>query len=210
MDGLFITFDGPDGSGKSTQVKRLGEYIKDTYGKNVIFTREPGGVAISEAIRSILMQGGMCPKAELLLFIAARAEFMNKLVRPNLDLGDVVLCDRFWDSTIAYQGYGRGLCIDQIHEFNEFATDDMSPQITFILDVDPEVGASRMDSRGGEVTTFDTEEIAFKERVRDGYLEIAESGGRYRLIDANKSEDEVFETICDELDKFMEQCVRNR
>ena len=142
---LFITFEGPDGSGKTTQVKRLAEHLRDR-GCDVLAVREPGGTSISEQIRDVLHSldnREMQPRTEILLYCAARAQLVGQVIRPHLQSGGVVLCDRYADSTLAYQGYGRGLDLPTLRMILDFATGGLKPDLTFYLDIDVEAGLKR-------------------------------------------------------------------
>jgi dTMP kinase len=175
MTGLFITLEGPDGCGKSTQVAPLAEYLRSK-GRTVFTTREPGGTAISDQVRQILMamkNTSMHPRTELLLFLSARAQLVEEVIRPRLAAGEIVISDRYADSTLAYQGYGHGYDRDQIRRLLEFATGGLKPDLTLLLDVDVEEGLRRRQSGGGEWNRLDAYQLEFHRRVRDGYLELA-------------------------------------
>ncbi len=185
---MLITFEGIDGSGKTTQSRRLFEFLKER-GVKVHLFREPGGTEAGDKIRELLMSFELDPKTELLLFEASRAELM-KVVRPLLERGEVVILDRFTDSTLAYQGYGRGLDLDLIRRLNDLVTGGIKPEVTFLLDLEPSVALKRLK----EKTRFDDPKLL--ERVRDGYREIAKAEPeRVFLIDASRSEEEVFSDI---------------
>jgi dTMP kinase len=185
---LFITFEGPDGSGKSTQVRLLGEYL-EALGHPVLCTREPGGTAISEQIREVLLSkqnDSICHETEALLFSAARAQIVAELIRPALARGQVVLCDRYADSTLAYQGYGLGLDLEALRAITRFATGGLVPDLTFYIDVPVEVGLARRHRV--EVNRLDQKEIAYHERVRNGYLDMAHAEPeRWVIIDGTHS-----------------------
>lgn len=170
---LFVTFEGPEGSGKTTQLKLLAEWLREQ-GYDVLATREPGGTAISEAIRAILLDPThteMQPEAEILLFSAARAQIVAQVIRPHLERGGMVLCDRYADSTLAYQGYGRGLDLDILRAITAFATGGLVPDLTIYLDVAIEEGLQRKSAQ--EWNRLEAQALAFHQRVRDGYLEMA-------------------------------------
>lgn len=172
---MFITFEGPDGSGKSTQIKRLAETLTGL-GQQVLLTREPGGTEISEQIRHVLhdlRNQAMQPRAEILLYSAARAQLVGEKIRPHLAAGGIVLSDRYADSTMAYQGYGHGLDLETLRLITAFATDNLKPDLTLLFDLDPEVGLKRRLSNGGEWNRLDDYALAFHQRVRAGYLELA-------------------------------------
>lgn len=184
---MFITLEGPDGSGKSMQIGGLAEFIR-SQGFEVITTREPGGTAIGDQIREVIMRmdnKAMNPRTEILLFCAARAQIVAEVIRPNLEKGVVVLSDRYADSTLAYQGYGHGIDLDILRRILSFVTGGLTPDLTMLLDVDVEKGLSRRHSGGGEWNRLDDYELAFHQRVRNGYLELAAAEPkRWKLIDA--------------------------
>ena len=209
--GLFITLEGGEGCGKSTQVKRLRAELENR-GYEVVLTREPGGTMLSEEIRRLIKdqdEDAPCDRAELLLFLAARAQLVRNVIRPAIVAGKCVVSDRFSDSTLAYQGYGRGLPLDFIAAANNFACEDLRPDITFLLDVDPVVAAERMRSREFQTNTAaDRIERAgdlFHARLREGFRALAAAEPeRIVTIDANGSADEVWEKILNKLRKVME------
>lgn len=178
--GRFITFEGPEGSGKSTQIRRLAKRI-EAAGHKVLQTREPGGTPTGEVIRGILQHDHagepICPAAELLLFEASRAQLVGRVIRPALEQGVWVLCDRFTDSTAAYQGYGRGFDVTSILEINHIAVQGCEPHLTVLLDVEAQIGLGRMSHRNrqtnAETDRFERETVEFHERVRAGYLQLA-------------------------------------
>lgn len=189
MPGLFLTFEGPEGAGKTTQIGRLGQALRDA-GYAVTRTREPGGDRVGERVRELLLHGQMGAEAELLLFAAARAQNVREVVQPALDAGHIVLCDRFTDSTIAYQGYARNLPLDLIRQVNTFATRGLVPHRTFLLDLPPEVGLARQSPE--EQNRLDLESLAFHQRVRQGFLDTASAEPeRLIVIDASRSVEEV-------------------
>ncbi len=201
--GKFITFEGPEGGGKTTHAKRLIDRLEQA-GHTVVYTREPGGTATGEAIRDILQHGttgeAIEPPAEVLLFAASRAQLVGRVIRPALERGDWVVCDRFADSTVAYQGYGRGFDREQMIAINEFAIGETVPDLTLLLDVDCAEGLRRITARHNGVAQvldrIEQEERAFHERVRDGYLELARRWpARFRVVDARQSADAVAATI---------------
>lgn len=201
---MFITFEGIEGSGKTTQIRHVLEYMKQR-GKDCIVTREPGGTVTGRKIRAILLDPegkGMDPSTELLLYMADRAEHVNKVIKPALSAGRTVLCDRYFDATVVYQGYARGLDIDLLIRMHKLILNDLKPDITFLLDLPPEAGLSRAwkqieeGERAGIETRFEKEAIAFHEKVREGYLELArQEPGRFIVIDAMKDEDNVRQDI---------------
>jgi len=185
--GKFITFEGPDGSGKTTQIRRLAEWL-GARGADVLLTREPGGTEISEQIRGILhdlKNKAMQPRAEILLYSAARAQLVAEKIRPHLEKGGIVLCDRYADSTLAYQGYGHGLDLETLRLITAFATDRLRPDLTLLFDVDAETGLRRRLSGGGEWNRLDAYALAFHQRVRAGFLELARAEpDRWVTLDA--------------------------
>jgi len=191
---MFITFEGPDGSGKSTQIKLLAEHLTGL-GQNVLLTREPGGTEISEQIRNVLhdtRNKAMLPRTELLLFSAARAQLIGQKVRPHLASGGIVLCDRYADSTLAYQGYGHGLEVETLRLITAFATDHLIPDLTLLFDLEPATGLQRRQTNGGEWTRMDDYALAFHRRVRAGYLELAKAEPeRWVILDATRGVEEL-------------------
>jgi len=189
--GFFITFEGIEGCGKTTQLQRLAANLRAT-GHEVLVTREPGGCPIADALRALLLDSAnsaMAPATELLLYAAARAQHVAEVIRPALDAGRIVLCDRFSDATLAYQGYGRGFDRPLIRELNRTATDGLTPDLTLLLDFPAEEGLARARRRnagsdGPDEGRFEAESLAFHRRVRDGYLEVASAEPRFRIIDA--------------------------
>ena len=171
VQGMFITFEGGEGSGKSTQMKLAGEYLNDK-GYETVMTREPGGTLLSERIRELLLGGdvnGMVPKTELLLYLAARAQHVSDVIIPALDAGKIVLCDRFSDATAAYQGYARGMGMDEVMRLNEWAADGLSPDLTFMFFLDVNSGLERETDRD----RFHSEGEYFHRLVETGYRIIA-------------------------------------
>lgn len=186
---MFITFEGPDGSGKSTQIKLLTTYLQNK-GWSVITTREPGGTPIGDQIRACLHDvnnTAMTPSAELLLYSASRAQLVGELIRPALAQGQIVLCDRYADSTLAYQGHGRGLDLASLHQITHFATGGLQPDLTLLLDLDVEAGLARRQSGGEEMNRLDREAVAFHQRVRQGYFQLVQADPqRWVVIDADR------------------------
>lgn len=195
--GLFITFEGIDGCGKSTQIKLLTEYL-DKIGKPCLLVREPGGTEIGEKIRSILLDkenNEMSPAAELLLFEAARAQIVNEKIRPAIESGTTVICDRFYDSTFAYQGVARSLGEDLVITLNDIATSGLAPDITFLLDLSVEDALARRKGRGEADDRMELLGLEFQRSVREGYLKAAELFDRIKVIDAGRSPEEIFGDI---------------
>lgn len=189
--GRFITFEGPEGSGKTTQIRLLAAWLA-AQGFAVLTTREPGGTRIGDAIRGILLNPEhteMRPEAEILLFSAARAQIVGELIRPHLASGGIVLCDRFADSTLAYQGYGRQLDLATLRQITAFATGGLQPDLTICLDLEVQEGLRRKQrSDLIEWNRMEQEQIAFHERVRQGYLTLAAAEPeRWLVVDATQS-----------------------
>ncbi len=193
---LFVTFEGPEGGGKTTQIRLLGEYLR-ARGLAVLVTREPGGSPVSEQIRQVILSKrnlAIAPETEALLFSAARAQIVAELIRPALAAGKIVLCDRFADSTMAYQGYGLGLDLDALRAITRFATGGLTPDLTVYLDLPVEMGIAR--KRPGEVNRLDQKEIAYHQRVRAGFLELIQvNSPRWVTVDATRSTDAVQKEI---------------
>lgn len=203
MTGMFITFEGPDGAGKTTQVQAFGKKLAQM-GYDVLLTREPGGTAISDKIRGLILDPShteMADCTEVLLYAASRAQHVHEKVLPALSRGQVVVCDRFVDASIAYQGFGLGLPVHRIKEINDFATGGLVPDRTYLLDIPAEKGLSRLQARKG-LDRIEQKEAGYHERVRAGFMKIAsENPTRICLIDANRSIEEVSQDI---LEDFMQ------
>ena len=203
--GFFISFEGPDGAGKTTQIKLLAEFLKEK-GEEVILTREPGGTAIGEKIRSVILDpknSEMSDSTEMMLYAAARAQIVDELIRPNIEAGRIVLCDRFVDSSIAYQGYGRDLG-QAVTEVNSHAIKECMPDITFFLKMDPELCFER--KVGSDTDRIEAEDMAWHRTVYEGYLRLAENNPeRIKSIDANRGVKQVQEDIRDITIKFMDK-----
>lgn len=201
--GKFITFEGGEGAGKSTQVRLLKESLEKD-GIKVLLTREPGGTCLAEKIRGLLkdeFEDPPCDRTELLLFLAARAQLVKNVIRPALENGTWVISDRFSDSTKAYQGYGRGLDLTLIEQVNAFACEDLKPDLTLLMEVSPGESARRMRKRENATNTqADRIELAgnaFHERLRLGFIEMAErEPERIKRIDASGTVEEVWEEVC--------------
>lgn len=188
--GLFITFEGADGCGKTTQLKLLAEYLQKN-GVDVLVTREPGAKGLGEKLRDILLNydGVVSDRCEAFLFLADRAQHIDTIVTPAVDAGKIVLCDRHIDSTAAYQGYGRGQDIEQINKLNMIATSGRKPDLTIVFDIDAETSLARV---GSTKDRMESSGIEFFNRVRDGYLKIAaQETARVKVLDATKSIEEV-------------------
>jgi len=186
---VFITLEGPDGSGKSTQVQPLAEYLRQE-GYTVFTTREPGGTTISDQVREVLMRldnRSMYPRTETLLFCAARAQLVEEVIRPRLQRGEIILCDRYADSTLAYQGYGHGNDLLALQQLLDFATGGLWPDLTILFDIDAIAGLNRRKIGGGEWNRLDDYQIAFHQRVRDGYLAMAHKDPkRWAIVNADQ------------------------
>ena len=203
MKGIFITFEGIDGCGKSTQCELLKNYLNDA-GKEFIFVREPGGTVIGERIREILLDkknSQMTARTELLLFEAARAQITDEVIRPALEEGKTVICDRFFDSSSAYQGMARGMGMEFVSGLNMAATGGIAPDITFFFDISAEEALERRGKRGEASDRIELAGLKFQEDVRRGYLELAKSsGGRIVTIDARLGIDEIFGQVKEALE----------
>lgn len=197
---MFITLEGPDGSGKSTQIKYLAEALRAS-GYSVVVTREPGGTDISDQVREVIMKmknTAMHPRTEILLFQASRAQHVEELIRPHLLRGDIVLCDRFADSTMAYQGYGHGTDLTMLGRIVDFATGGLIPDLTILFDIEVEDGLIRRQSGGGEWNRLDDYQLAFHRRVRDGYLKMAAAEPRrWLVLNAGLDKDAVKSNLID-------------
>lgn len=190
--GTFITFEGPDGAGKTTIVGMVAEQLS-----HALLTREPGGIDIAEQIRRVILDKentAMDPRTEALLYAAARRQHLIERVKPALEAGRDVLCDRFVDSSLAYQGYARGLGIDEVWGINQFAVEDLMPELTIYFDIEPELGLKRINkNKGREINRLDLENLEFHHKVREGYYLLLERfPNRIVKIDASGTIDEVF------------------
>ncbi|NLC13162.1 MAG: dTMP kinase [Chloroflexi bacterium] len=190
---MFITFEGPEGSGKSTQLPRLAQFLEDS-SLQVVKTREPGGTKIGDQIREVLVRMDnteLHPRTEILLFLAARAQLVEELIIPSLKQGKIILCDRYGDSTLAYQGYGHGLDLETLRAMLQFATGGLKPDLTILLDVDVFTGLKRKKIKE-EWNRLDAFELSFHERVRAGYKILAEQEPeRWKIVDATQDPDQV-------------------
>ena len=195
--GIFITMEGPEGAGKTTITQMLGKALQQE-GYQVLLTREPGGVPISEQIREVILNKdntAMDSRTEALLYAAARRQHLVEVVMPELERGGIVLCDRFIDSSLAYQGHARGLDIEEVYNINKFAIGDMMPDATLFFDIDPEEGLRRIQSNGErEVNRLDLEALDFHKKVCEGYQFIINRWkDRFIIVDAGRTIDEVLE-----------------
>lgn len=200
--GLFITFEGADGCGKTTQLNLLKDYLLNK-GYDVVLTREPGGKGLGEKVREILLNynGVVSDRCESFLFLADRAQNIDIIVNPAIAEGKIVLCDRHTDSTVAYQGYGRGLDIAQINMLNNLATKNKKPDLTFVFDVDIETSMQRV---GQNKDRMENSGIDFFNRVRQGYLELAkQESDRIKVIDSTQSIEQVFEKVKEIIDSYL-------
>ncbi len=188
--GVFLTLEGPEGSGKSTQMLHLGTVLRKA-GYSVLHTREPGGTKMAEAIRETMLSAAskepVVPETEALLVLAARSQHVAHLIRPALARGSIVLCDRFADSTFAYQGFGRGLSLSWLQHANRTATGGLSPHLTVLLDVPASIGLARRRRARGQQNRLDRESTSFHRRVRQGFLTLASrTPRRIKVVDANR------------------------
>ncbi|MDE2125015.1 MAG: dTMP kinase [Armatimonadetes bacterium] len=191
IPGVFISLEGVDGSGKTTQAARLCAALQRD-GEHVLATREPGGDSVSEAVRALVLATDVTAPAELLLFLAARAQHVAIQLRPFLEAGGVLICDRYADSTVAYQGYGRGLDLDTIATINRFATGGLMPHLTVLIDLDPKVGMARQQ----QANRMEREPLAFHQRVRDGYAVMARAEpDRFAVFDGSLPSEQLQESI---------------
>ncbi len=214
LSGLFITLEGVEGCGKSTQARLLVEHLEGR-GVEVVLTREPGGTALGERLREILLdigQTGMRPETELFLYLASRAEHVAHVIAPALKRGSVVISDRFGDASVAYQGGGRGLGVDLVRSLNETATSGVKPNISFLLDLDAGEGLGRLDGRiqdgrpGASRDRIEREAIEFHRLVRQAYLEeAAREPGRFVVLDAGSHVEELAREIASRVDALLEE-----
>ncbi|UKS26197.1 dTMP kinase [Paenibacillus sp. HWE-109] len=216
MNGIFITFEGPDGAGKTTQLKQLAEGLKKL-GHDVLVTREPGGTAISDQIRSIILDPAhkeMVDQAEVLLYAASRAQHVHQLILPALQAGRIVLCDRFIDASVAYQAYGLGIDVDQVKEISRYASSGLQATRTYILDVPVEVSLARLHHRAGsgsdaqQLDRIEQKHVDYHSRVRAGFHQIAaDHPERVQVVDANRSEEEIAADIWTDCNQLLEEHI---
>jgi dTMP kinase len=204
---MFITLEGPEGSGKSSQLPELAEFLRGQ-GWDVLTTREPGGTLIGDQIRQILMRldnQELHPRTEILLFLASRAQLVEQVIKPALREGKLVLSDRFGDSTLAYQGYGHGIDLATLRAMLDFATDNLKPDLTLLLDVDVEIGLQRK-RKEDEWNRLDAYELAFHQRVREGYHQLCQlEPERWRVIDAMQPKDAVQLALRQAVMQFLQE-----
>ncbi len=200
--GYFITFEGADGCGKTTQSKLVQKYLEEN-GYDVLWTREPGAIGLGQKIRELLLHydGDVAPMCEAFLFLADRAQHIENIIKPAINSGKIVICDRHTDSTIAYQGYGRGEDIERLTYLNNLATGDTKPDLTFVFDVSTEIAQLRV---GDEKDRMESAGIEFHKKVRQGYLKIAkQEPHRVKIVNADNSIEDVFEDTKKLLNDFL-------
>ena len=208
--GIFITVEGVEGSGKTTHCEKICAYLEKK-GFEVVHVHEPGGTRIGEQVRDILLSSGneeMIDRTELFLFMASRAQLVEEVIRPAVHAGKIVVCDRYIDSTIAYQGYGRGVDETLIRSLNRFTIGNVEPALTIILDVDTPVGLRRAKKRlgGGKPDRIEKGKLGFHQRVRQGYLALARTEhGRVRVVDADRDIRKTERAIKRHIDNFLER-----
>ncbi len=205
--GTLVTLEGGEGSGKSTQAEALAALIREQ-GYTVVLTREPAGTELGDIVKGIFQRGvAVTAESELFLFGAARAQHVRDVIRPALERGEVVLCDRYTDSTLAYQGYGRGLSLDHLRAVNHIATQGLPPHFTILLDVPPDAGLARKDHESlGD--SIGKEPLEFHERVRAGYLELARrEPKRFAVVDASSPPERVTESAWQHLQRFLDHIL---
>ncbi len=211
VNGLFITFEGPDGSGKTSVIQQIVPRLERALGQSVVATREPGGSRIAETIRQVILNPEhteMDARTEALLYAASRRQHITETILPALEGGEIVLCDRFVDSSLVYQGIGRGIGVEEVAEMNRFATEGLKPDVTLYLDVESEVGLERIKQNQGnrQYDRLDQETLAFHRQVREGYLTLLEKyPERITRIDANQSLADVVEDTWRQLEQFIAQ-----
>ena len=206
--GCLITFEGSEGSGKSTLINSIASVLLDV-GAEIIEVREPGGTPVGEKIRDVLLDKKLpelCAKTELMLMVASRAQLVNEVLRPALSEGKIILCDRYAESSEAYQGGGRELGVDKVRELNSYVIDEVVPDVTFLCMVPPEIGRQRTSSR--ELDRMELESVAFHDRVYNTYCEMADFGEkRFIVIDASKAPDEMLSSALGHLKKMEHQLL---
>lgn len=210
MNGLFITFEGPDGAGKTTQLNQLVQYLKDQLKLPVVQTREPGGTRISDYIRSLILNpdhAEMDAKTEVLLYAASRAQHVQEVIMPALKNGAIVVCDRFVDASIAYQGYGLEFGEEVVKQINKFATGGLEPTRTYMIDLPPEVGRERLQARReaefNQLDRIEQKELEYHQRVRQGFLHLAQLHSRIKLLNGAQSIEEIQAEIRTDIKKVI-------
>lgn len=202
--GIFITFEGGEGAGKTSLIEGIKTYLLKNK-LNFVFTREPGGTKLGEEIRNAVLKNRnekISSKAELCLFLASRAQHIQEVIMPALNDGKIVLCDRYNDSSVAYQGYARGLGIDEVLTFSSYIIEKTIPNLTLYLDIDPQIGLSRVKSKYDRI---ESEKISFHQKIREGFLILAKKfPDRIKILDASLSKDEVFKNAMNYIEKFIE------
>jgi dTMP kinase len=208
---MFITLEGPEGSGKSSQLPVLADWLREQ-GFSIYTTREPGGTLISDQIRTILHDlenTAMHPRTEILLYLASRAQHVEEVIRPLLAKDTIVICDRYADSTLAYQGYGHGVDIPTLKKLLDFSTGRLYPDLTILLDLDVEIGLERRKQSGGEWNRLDAYALAFHKRVREGYLILAaEEPQRWRIVDSAQAFEEVQASLRETVMIALEKVIK--
>lgn len=207
MSGIFITLEGPDGSGKSTVVEQLSQYLKNS-NIEYIFTREPGGTEIGEDIRDIILDNkntNMSPRTEALLYAASRSQHVHEKIKPALEAGKVVLCERFVLSSLVYQGIGRGLGVIDVKDINDFGIEGVKPDLTLFFDIDPSISLNRK-MVGQDIDRLEMEGINFHKEVYNGYIDLINKyPENVVLIDASKSKEEVFKQVKSEVERILKE-----
>lgn len=209
MSGIFITFEGPEGAGKTSIIQKLARELGEE-GFPILLTREPGGIKIAEQIRSVILDCDnteMDPRTEALLYAAARRQHLVERVLPSMKENKIVLCDRFIDSSLAYQGHARGIGLEEVLSINEFATEKKMPSLTIYFDIEPEEGLKRIAANNKrEINRLDQEEMDFHHRVKEGYSKVIEKyRKRFLMIDASKDFDTVYASVKGELTGYLKK-----